>query len=146
MIMRRVKRDLMNEFSSTRFDYILRDDDSLGYEMNVFIFGRDKFSHSNRKILIENRSLDDFALSVFRFFALGKKPEISIRKGTRFNPLYSTSEEEIRAFLKLHRLKEGRNKIRKSDKPLLDMLHSLEERRPGAMLSIVSIGRRIGLI
>lgn len=144
MIVRRIKRALINEFKATRFKFNLIDDNSIGFKVNKIIFGNATSNDHKPELTLENNLLDDFSLQVIRFFIGMGSPDIKVRYDSKFNSLYSLSLSEAIAFIKIHEPNFNFDVSSKND--ILDMIYKLESRRPGAMLSIVSIGRRLGII
>lgn len=97
-------------------------------------------------IRLQTNTLEDFAVSIMEYFAFSKKPNISVNSKGTFSPLYTTSEKEIAAFLDLKGINFHEKKRKGLDAELLGILEDIEKRRPGGMLSIVKIGRTLGLI
>jgi len=118
------------------------DDGSIGYKMVSFVFRRDKDS----TLTLRNGTLDDFAVSVLKYFVKGEKPKQKIGSEKFFNPIYTTSEEELAAFFASKRIRYKKRKRGKADLYLLDFIKDIEKRRPGGMLSIVKIGEKMDIV
>ena len=120
----------------------LVNDGSDAYKLNTFLFKADKKSNA----VLRNYTLEDFALVVLEYFLSKNKPKLRIGSNTFFNPLYTTSEDEISAFLISKGEKANPKPRTGREKYLLDLMKDVEKRRPGAMLSAVRIGEKIGII
>ena len=65
---------------------------------------------------------------------------------TSLNPLYTTSDDEIRDLLIIHGEKTAEKKRTGFDRDILNMISDVEKRRPGGMISLVKMGARLGVI
>ncbi len=143
MLVRRINGELINHGLGRQPAYRLKDDGSIGYKMNEFIFTR----RSNSGLKLGNEVLEDFAVEVFKYFTTGSKPKAKINGKNGFNTLYLTSEKEIAAFFMSKGLAVKEPSKKKGNEGyLMTFLEEIEKRRPGAMISIVKIGERLGLI
>lgn len=141
MLVRRIKSTvLVKSYKQRRFRMLA--DGSLGYKMINFVFRKDQKS----TLLLKNITLEAFAIDVLKYFLMGKKPIHKIGSSEFFNPLYSTSEEEIMAFLDSKGLKYQKKKRAGLDAQILDIIKEIEKRRPGGMISLVKIGERMDII
>jgi hypothetical protein len=120
----------------------LINDGSSAYKLNAFLFKADKKSI----ISLRNNTLEDFALAVLEYFISKNKPKLKIGSTKFFNPLYTTSEDEIIAFLKSKNEKADLKPRTDREKYLLQFMRDIEKRRPGSMLSAVRIGEKIRII
>ncbi len=90
--------------------------------------------------------MEDFAIAMFKYFSFNEKPKIKISGENFFNPLYLTSENEIIMFFKAKKKEIRLVERDDEEKYIINFLNSIEERRPGGMISLVKIGNRLGLI
>ncbi len=141
MLTKRIRSALISKDYKQR-KFKLSPDGSDAYKMEKFVFRVDKKSG----VLLTNLTMEDFALSVLDYFLTGKKPKQKIGAKTFFNPLYTTSNEEITAFLESKGEKTKPKKLTKRQRYLTDFMKDIEKRRPGGMLSIVKMGEKIGII
>ena len=138
MLIRRIRGDTASlGFSRERYNLI--DDDSIGYKLNSFIFAK----AGKGSVSVGNFLLDDFALTVFKYFVKKEKISLKVKGENYFNPLYLISKEEATAFLRSKGIKYVDTGIKDE---LSDVLSKLEEKRPGAMISMVKIGIMAGII
>ena len=99
-----------------------------------------------RSQLVGSNTLEDFAVAVGGYFLLDRKPDIKVSDGKRFNPLYTTSEDEIINFLGTKGTVKRPTKRKGDDALVLSFLKGLEARRPGGMISMVKTGVRLRII
>ncbi len=138
MLIRRIRGDTATlGFSGNKYNLI--NDGSIGYKLNKFIFAK----ADKGDVVIDNLLLDDFAISVFKYFVTKGKISVKVKDKNYFNPLYLISREEAIAFLKLKNIKYT---VPNKEDDLVRILKKLEDKRPGAMISIVKSGIRVGLI
>ncbi len=141
MLFRRINTTLLSA-GLRKSAYSVPKGDSPGARMLQFMFR----NNTGEGVKLEANTLDDFAAALMSHFAFSRKIRISISSPRRFNPLYTTSDEEISALLSIKGIKFSGKKRDREDLYALEMLSDLERRRPGAMLSIVKVGARLGLI
>ncbi len=140
MLVRRVRSVVTTEIGQRKaFRKVM--DGSAAFRFIDFVF---RSGESDTTLF--NNVLEDFAIAVLGYFVFDEKPKIAVKSASGVSPLFTTSEKEIENFLKLKKLCGGSVKRRKRDAYVLNMLYELEGRRPGGMLSLVKIGRRLGII
>lgn len=141
MLVRRIRGALISRsYKQKRFR--TANDGSAAHKMISFVFKIDPKS----SLTLRNGTLEDFAISVLRYFMEGRKPTKRVGSKTFFNPLYTTSEDEVYAFLDSKRVVYKRRQRKGKDRYMLDFIGGIEARRPGGMLSLVKIGERLGLV
>ncbi|MGC8516723.1 MAG: hypothetical protein ACP5MT_02405 [Candidatus Acidifodinimicrobium sp.] len=138
MLIRRIRGDTAS-LGFSREGYNLIDDGSIGYRLNSFIFAK----ASKGSVSVGNFLLDDFALAVLKYFVKKEKISLKVKGENYFNPLYLISKEEATAFLRSKGIKYADPVIKDE---LSGMLSKLEEKRPGAMISMVKIGIAASII
>lgn len=120
----------------------LVEDGSAAYVFLSYVFRED----GKNRLTLKNSTLEDFAAEVLGYFINGRKPRQKIASKKSFNPLYTTSEKELAAFASLKGLKTAEKKRSSGAAYLIEIAEDVEKRRPGAMISSVKMGKRMGLI
>lgn len=141
MLISRARSTVKSEEYKKR-TFRIRDDGSAASVFLKFIFREDGKS----SLTLSNLTVEDFTIDVLRYFIRGKKPRDRVATKNTFNPLYTTSESELEAFMSAKQLAYKKRKRSEDDSYLLGIADDVEKRRPGGMISAVRIGRRMGII
>ncbi len=141
MLIRRARSSVVSK-GYKRKGFRLKDDGTPAYRALKLIFAEDPSSD----ITLGTGTLEDFAVGVMVYFASGKAPKKKVGGKTGFNPLYTTSNDEIRDLLSIHGEESSEKKRIGFDNDVLSLLKDVEKRRPGGMISLVKMGERLGII
>lgn len=142
MLLKRVRSN-MNSHEIRDKSFIFGDENKCGKEFLKFMFNDRESSHGEK---LYSYTLEDFAISVMKFFLFHDPPNKKIEQKNGFSPLFNVSENEVISFFKLK--KRDVEKISRSgkDESVLKFLSEIEERRPGGMISLVKVGIKLGII
>ncbi len=140
MIIGRVKSNFTSKKIDKKGLYITKEN-HIGEEFLNFLF-----DEKGKDTRLYSYTLEDFAVSVMRYFLFHEPSNKKIVEVGSFSPLFNVSENEIIEFFRLK--KKELNEIERTgkDASVLKFLKEIEHRRPGGMISLVKAGMSLGII
>ncbi|MCL5976009.1 MAG: hypothetical protein M1580_00225 [Candidatus Parvarchaeota archaeon] len=142
MLIKRVKSNMnTNKLRSRLFRF--GNENNYGRAFLEFMF-KDLESKDGEKLY--SYTLEDFAISVMKFFLFHEPTDKKIKNKDGFSPLFNVSENEIMSFFRLKKKTLQNAKRSGKDESVLKFLMEIEERRPGGMISLVKAGITLGII
>ncbi len=142
MLIRRVRSNMLSN-GIRGYSLRLGNENPSGLIFLRFLF---KEEDTGKTMILKSDTLEDFSISVMKFFLFHENPKSKISESGRFSPLFNVSEKEIEAFFDLKKKKVSAKNRDERDSKVLNFIYSIEERRPGGMISIVKIGLELGII
>lgn len=142
MLIRRVRSNIISNGLRGKTFKVMREN-KYGYAFLSFLFVDNKY---NEEIKLKSYTLEDFAIEVMKFFLFSENKGLKVKGDGFFSPLFNISENEIYSFFLLKRRDIGKRERKGMENAILNFILKLEERRPGAMISIVKAGLDIGII
>jgi hypothetical protein len=142
MLIKRVKSNMnANKLRNRLFRF--GNENNCGRDFLAFLF-KDLESKAGEKLY--SYTLEDFAISVMKFFLFHDTADKKIKEKDGFSPLFNVSENEIINFFRLKKKILQEVKRSGKDEAVLKFLMEIEERRPGGMISLVKAGMALGII
>ncbi|MGC8533037.1 MAG: hypothetical protein ACP5MV_00160 [Candidatus Parvarchaeum sp.] len=142
MLLKRVKSNINANKSRSRL-FVLGNNNYCGRSFLEFMF-KDMQGKGGDKLY--SYTLEDFAISVMKFFLFHEPTDKKIKEKDGFSPLFNVSENEIISFFRLKKKILAGVKRNEKDEKVLKFLTEIEERRPGGMISLVKAGIELGII
>lgn len=142
MIIRRVRGNMASN-GIRGYQFHLDRENSCGFAFLSFLFKEGKDS---RKMNLMSNTLEDFSTAVMRFFLFHEETGLKIVSKGRFSPLFNVSEKEIVSFFAFKKKKVSAVSRNDRDNAVMQFILKIEERRPGAMISLVKVGIELGII
>ncbi|MCL4376019.1 hypothetical protein M1558_00815 [Candidatus Parvarchaeota archaeon] len=142
MVIKRVRSN-MSSHKTRNKSFVFGDENKCGKEFLKFLFKDMESSHGEK---LYSYTLEDFAISVMKFFLFHDSPDKKIEQKDGFSPLFNVSENEIISFFRLKNKDVEKINRNGKDESVLKFLTEIEERRPGGMISLVKAGIKLGII
>lgn len=142
MLIKRVRGNMVSNGLRGRAFHI-KDENPCGYLFLKFLFEE---VEKSEKVDIKSGTLEDFSIAVMKFFLFHDETHLRIKEKGSFSPLFNVSEREIESFFQFKNRKVNFITRTGKEKSTLDIISRIEQRRPGAMISLVKAGIELNII